>query len=488
MADAAPVMLWVTSPAGECTFLSRAWYEFTGQSESEALGFGWLDAVHPDDRQQAHRAFREANEKRVPFSNDYRLRARDGRYRWAIDAAQPWVSPTGTFLGYVGAVLDIGDRKEAEQQALAANRAKDEFLAMLGHELRNPLSPIVTSLHLMRLRGRGGPELDVIERQVNGLIRLVDDLLDVSRITGGKINLRRERVRIGDVVGRAVEMASPLLEQRRQLLQLDVPPEELAVEGDVGRLAQVLSNLLTNAAKYSEPSSTIRVRARRGGDHVELSVIDEGIGIAPEMLERIFDTFVQEPQALDRAKGGLGLGLSIVRGLVELHAGRVRASSGGPGKGTQVTVELPVAPAAEAGSVGLEVMDAVPREPVPGRRILVVDDNRDAADTVAEALASSGHEVRVAHDGPTALAVAGTFHPDVCIVDIGLPIMDGYELARALREAGLRPAPRLIAVTGYGQETDRRRALEAGFDSHVVKPVAFDQLERTIHDVGPPGA
>jgi len=376
-----------------------------------------------------------------------------------------------------------GEAEQARALAETANRAKDEFLAMLGHELRNPLSPILTALQLMRMRGQVGREHAVIERQVGHLVRLVDDLLDVSRITRGKIELRREPLELAAAVAAGLEMARPLLEQRRQRLTLDVPSTGLLVHGDANRLAQVVSNLLTNAAKYSDPEGTIFVSARREGNMARLSVRDQGVGIPPEIINRIFDVFFQEPQAIDRSKGGLGLGLAIVRNLVDLHGGRVGAHSEGPGRGSEFTVELPLMPAAQpAPAVAMSPPPgAKPERPHRGRRILLVDDNVDAANSLAELLSQLGYQVRAVHDAVAALEVAPLFNPDFCLLDIGLPIMDGYELAARLRMSKLiDDKTRIIAVTGYGQDADRQRARAAGFDAHIVKPVDMDALMRAL--------
>ena len=297
----------------------------------------------------------------------------------------------------------------------------------------------------------------MIQRQASHLIRLVDDLLDVSRITLGKIELRKQRLELRTVVFRGIELASPLIEDRKQKLDVQVPAAGMWIEGDADRLAQVISNLLTNAAKYSEPGSAIHVRAGRSGEIVRLQVADEGIGVEAEMLGRIFDSFVQEPQALDRSKGGLGLGLAIVRSLVQLHGGTVEARSEGLGKGSEFIVELPLA----SGAAEFEHAPGreIPTHAAPataskrGTRILVVDDNQDAAESIGELLVELGHEVQLAHDGRTALEVARQFRPSICLLDIGLPVMDGYVLARELRQAEEMPADlRLIALTGYGQQ------------------------------------
>ncbi|MGN6104271.1 MAG: ATP-binding protein, partial [Kofleriaceae bacterium] len=313
-------------------------------------------------------------------------------------------------------------RAQLEQLAIradAANRTKDEFLAILGHELRNPLAPIVTALQLMRMHGAQSREQDIIERQVSHLTRLVDDLLDVSRITRGKIELREEPIELADVVARAVEITSPLFEQRRHVLDVHVPGG-LGISADVDRMAQVFANLLSNAAKYSEPGSRITVDAQRVDDRVRARVVDEGMGIEPDMLAHVFDPFVQQAQTIDRARGGLGLGLAIVKSLVELHGGAVEVRSEGRGRGSEFTIELPALPGGE-----------LARSPAPGiarmaserpKRILVVDDNDDAAAMLKEVLEDLGYQVEVAHDGPSALATAQRFEPDIGLLDIGLPV------------------------------------------------------------------
>jgi signal transduction histidine kinase len=379
---------------------------------------------------------------------------------------------------------DLRLRAEAARDAAeSASRAKDEFLAMLGHELRNPLSPMLTALQLLRMRdGKASREQEVLERQLAHLTRLVDDLLDVSRITGGKIDLRRRSVDLADVVARAVEIASPLIEQRRHRLDVQVR-RGVMVDVDVDRMAQVVSNLLTNAAKYSEPASRIDLVAGREGDRAYLRVKDEGVGIEPAMLDRIFDMFVQRPQTIDRAQGGLGLGLAIVKSLVRMHGGTVSVRSEGVGKGSEFTVHLPVV---EATHEPRPAVSDVPRRPGPGRkRVLVVDDNVDSCDLLKVALEHLGYTVETANDGVSALEVAKRFDPEVALVDIGLPVMTGYELAPKLRELRGGRALGLVAITGYGQERDRRRSAEAGFDAHLVKPVNLSRLEEKMKELEP---
>jgi PAS domain S-box-containing protein len=371
------------------------------------------------------------------------------------------------------------DARKARREAEDANRAKDEFLAMLGHELRNPLAPLVTALELMQMRAPDqlARERAVISRQVDHLGRLVDDLLDVSRITRGKVELRRERVPLSNVVAKAIEQTSPLFDQQRHRLTVDVP-QDLFLYGDPTRLSQIVANLLSNAAKYTPRDGSIAIFAARRGGRIEVTVRDNGIGIAEEMLPQIFDLFVQAPQPSARTSGGLGLGLTIVRSLVEMHGGTVSVRSDGKGKGSQFTVQLPES--AEPAAVNQpERVPQLPRALV-ARRILVVDDNEDAAKLLAEVLVAHGHHIRTALDGPSALRVADEFQPEVAVLDIGLPVMDGYELAERMRQTPNLAGMRLIAVTGYGQDSDRARALEAGFHAHLAKPVAIETLVRLV--------
>ena len=368
-----------------------------------------------------------------------------------------------------------GDAQAARSQAETANRAKDEFLAMLGHELRNPLAPIVTALHLMARRGGDEMAMErrIIERQVAHLLRLVDDLLDVSRIARGKIQIEREPVDMKAVVERALELTQPALERRARAVEVDVPLQPVLVAGDPVRLAQVLSNLLTNAVKFTPPDERVALRLREDDGGVEIAVEDNGSGISPELLPRVFDLFTQGEQGIDRHAGGLGLGLAIVRTLVQLHGGTVSAHSDGPGRGSRFVVRLPAAEAPLA-----PLAPARPARPVVrrGGRVLLVDDNGDAADMLGELLRDAGHEVCIAADGPAALAALDSFAPELALLDIGLPGMDGYELAGRLRADPRTDGLRIVALTGYGREPDRARALATHFDEHLVKPVTAERL------------
>ena len=367
----------------------------------------------------------------------------------------------------------LAERARAEAALREADRRKDEFLATLAHELRNPLAPVRTALEILRRRAGGDPEagrlVGMMERQVSHLVRLVDDLLDVSRITRGRAELRRQPVGLAGVIARAVEAARPDLDARRHRLEVDLPARDVVLDADPDRLEQVVTNLLTNAAKYTPHGGRVRVA-------------DDGIGIRPEMLPRLFDLFQQADRVPGRMSEGLGIGLSLVRGLVELHGGTVSAASPGPGLGSEFVVRLSAAPTADPppGPAGPAAGPAL--APARRLRIVVVDDNADGAESLATLLGFAGHDVRVCHDGPAALAVVPAFRPDVVLCDIGLPGLDGYEVARRLRGLGLGPAA-LVALTGYGQEEDRRRSREAGFQAHLVKPVDPQALAGLLAEI-----
>jgi signal transduction histidine kinase/DNA-binding response OmpR family regulator len=364
------------------------------------------------------------------------------------------------------------DNARLYQNVQEADRRKNEFLAMLAHELRNPLAPIRNAVEILRLYAPNHSELnkirDMLQRQVQQLVRLVDDLLDISRITRGKIRLQTEPVDAVEVAARAVETCRPLLDARRHELTVSLPPEPLPVQADPVRLAQVLGNLLNNAAKYTKEGGHIWLTAERQAGEVVLRVRDTGIGIPAEILGSVFDLFTQADRSLDRSDGGLGIGLTLVRRLVEMHGGSVQVFSAGPNQGSEFVVRLP----ALTGPLPVSA-NGVSHHPGkhPSHRVLVVDDNVDVADSLVLVLRGAGHEVQVAHDGSAALATAETFGPEVVLLDIGLPEMNGYEVARRLRERLAGKNMLLVALTGYGQKEDQRRSHEAGFDQHLVKPV-----------------
>ncbi|MDX2089846.1 MAG: MEDS domain-containing protein [Kofleriaceae bacterium] len=367
--------------------------------------------------------------------------------------------------------VTLSRERAARTEAEAAGRAKDEFLAMLGHELRNPLAPIITAVELARLRGWEGRELDVLERQSQHMVRLIDDLLDISRITRGKIELRREYVTANQMIAGAIEAVSPIT-------SVD---NDLATIGDPARLVQVLANLLMNACKYSDEETVIQLAVGAIEDRIRIRVRDQGIGIEASMLQRIFDTFVQQAQGMDRAQGGLGLGLSIARSLVELHGGFIIARSEGPGCGSEFEVDLPLARPDDTLPIPTRERDLDPFEGIR-LRILVVDDNEDAGALLAEALLALGHDVRAVIDGPSALRVARDHRPELAFIDLGLPAMDGYELAKHLRAEpwAIDAKLQLVAVTGYGQDADKQRTRASGFLDHLVKPVDIAGVVRSI--------
>ena len=407
------------------------------------------------------------------------IMAESGRYYDEADLATAMTLADRASAAIENARL-FRELQAAHDRAESANRAKDEFLAMLGHELRNPLAPIQTALELMELRAPDAfkRERTVIERQLRHVVRLVDDLLDVSRITRGKIELHRQEVDIADTIARSIEMASPLLEEKGHALETSAPPG-LHVHGDPERLAQVVTNLVTNAAKYTEHGGRITVTAAHEGEQVVIRVRDTGVGIPPEMLDHVFEAFYQGRQAIDRAKGGLGLGLAIVRSLVEMHGGSVSAYSEGRGKGSELVVRLPALDATTQPST----TDARVDLPGPRETILVVDDNPDALNMLADALEKRGFSTVRAHDAPSALAIAAQVRPQIALLDIGLPVMDGWELGRRLREIPDLGDLQLVAVTGYGQASDRATSEAAGFAAHLVKPISLDAVLATIGEL-----
>ena len=371
----------------------------------------------------------------------------------------------------------------ASEQALRdADRRKDSFLATLAHELRNPLAPIRTAAQILGSQRLEPQQLhwaqQVIQRQVAHMALLLDDLLDIARITQGKLELKMERVRLTEIVDAAVETARPLLDSKHHQLTVTLPSEQLVLQTDPVRLSQILSNLLTNAAKYTDPAGHIELSGGVQNDTLWLSVKDDGIGIAPEALTRIFDMFSQIDSASVRAEGGLGIGLALVKGLLELHGGTIEATSEGLGQGSKFTVHVPLV-ASTATQKRASGADAPPLA-TAGRRVMVADDNTDAAEALAMLLELAGHEVRVAHGGRAALAIAQTFRPDVALLDIGMPDLSGYEVAKELRRLSWGAGICLVALTGWGRDDDRQRAMVAGFDRHLTKPIDAGALEALL--------
>ncbi len=644
MANHAPVMIWMTEPDGACTYLNASWYAFTGQNEQTGLGFGWLNAIPPEDRLTFQQAFATAHATGEAFRQEHRLIRADGKICWAIDSAAPRFDASGRLLGYIGSITEITRRKQMEEElreatrisetlnrvgkslaseleletvmelvtdeslslvgaefgacfyhlqnaeraftlsalkgiregefdefrarheddlfeptfcegalqrrddlhsdaegmihsedlhvrsflavpiltregqvrgglffghsrpgqftpmheqivigiagqaavalenarlygeARDADRRKDEFLAMLAHELRNPLAPIRTGLDLLQMSGTDPDIIEPMQQQLEHLIRLVDDLLDVSRIMRGRVELRITPVELASVISRAVDTVRPLMIAADQRLESSLPEESLWVSGDAVRLAQVLSNLLHNASKYSDAHSKIELTLARENDQAVITIRDYGIGIDPVLLPQVFDLFTQAPTTVDRSQGGLGIGLTITRNLIEMHGGAVEAASDGPGHGSTFRIRLPLIPGGDDTQQTSETVDLQ-----QSLRVLVVDDNRAAARMVALLLAKLGrHQISTAYDGRTALETALRVQPHLIILDIGLPEIDGHEVARRLRRnPDFRDAV-LVALTGYGTHQDRENALKAGFDDHLVKPPGIEQLRAVL--------
>jgi len=455
--------------------------------ELNAAG-GWGRLIHPDDLPR----FRDPDallDAAGRVEGETRILTKDGRVVWVRYANRALRDEAGRPVRLIGAARDVTARKEAEdalrtseERLRESDRRKDEFLAILAHELRNPLAPLRNALAILDQSGDDAAVIrrvrPMMERQLGVLVRLVDDLLDVSRITRDRLELRREPVEVGAVIAQAVETIRPLVDAARHQLVVATTPETLVVDADPVRLAQVIANLLNNACKFTPPGGQIWLRAERQGDELALAVKDTGAGIAPEMACRVFDLFTQLDHSLERTSGGLGIGLTLVKRLVELHGGTVAVHSDGPGKGSEFRVRLPlVAEPGRAAPAAQPVPELGPRPAV--RRILVVDDNRDAAESLAVLLQLRGNETRIASDGAEALDAVGSFRPDLVLLDIGLPSLNGYEVARRIRSLPFGQAMLLVAVTGWGQPDDRRRSEAAGFDVHVVKPLdpgALDAL------------
>lgn len=462
----------------------RSWGEAIGKTCLE-LGYEpWHAEMHGREIEQVV-ATRQPVRGLVPFNGAFGRRMYDYIF-------VPVIGLQGEVEAVAGTTRDVTEAHETEQrlkqladELAEADRRKTEFLAMLAHELRNPLAPISNAAEIIRSRPEDASRLHeaagILQRQIGQMVRLVDDLMDVSRISHGRIGLQREPVELASVIGQAVEASRPLLEAVSQQLSLNLTGEALPLRADPVRLAQVLGNLLNNASKYSAPGAPIRLDARRDGDAVAISIRDEGIGISPEALGRIFDMFTQVDRSLERPRSGLGIGLALVKSLVELHGGSVEGHSEGLGKGSEFRVRLPLDPAAATGAAATS-----PPLTFSGRRVLVVDDNTDAAVTMGHLLESCGNQIRLAHDGQAAIEIAAAFEPELILMDIGLPRLNGYEACRRIRAQFQGRRPAIIALTGWGQEQDRAQSVDAGFDAHLVKPVKFDTLLELLARLLPP--
>jgi signal transduction histidine kinase len=453
---------------------------------SPQIHAAWKSALHPEDRDRVvgHRQQILDAGVAVEYRDEFRILRPDGETRWIEAVARLDPGAPGRPPRMSGMAVDITERKAATEALREADRRKDEFLAMLAHELRNPLAPIRNAVAILRQPTRETGDttwcVNVIERQCRHLTRLVDDLLDVSRVSRGKIKIQRTLLDLGKVVQQAVETSRPLIDARRHNLTINLPEEPLYVLGDLTRLAQVVANLLNNAAKYTDEGGEILLALEPDSNDLRKATIrvrDNGRGLDASALGNLFQLFFQVDGNLDRSDGGLGIGLSLVRTLVEMHDGSVEAKSPGRGKGSEFLVHLPCVPA--PARIGSPSPIAAGAGSMRSLRILVVDDNRDSAESIAKLLELWGHEVRLAHDGLAAVEMALAHRPEVILLDIGLPGLNGYRACQAIRQHGLTDEL-IIAMTGYGQEEDRRQSLESGFDRHLVKPIDLRTIERLL--------
>lgn len=487
MADAMPQMVWTARPDGHTDYYNERWYEFTGYPRERFGDESFTPLLHPDDVGRCLEMWYASVRTGTEYVIEYRFWCRKtNAYRWYLTRALPIRGRDGRIIRWIGTCTDVHDMKLA-QEALTrsedalreADRRKDEFLAMLAHELRNPMAPIQTGLDLLTLElPQPNQTVAIMREQFGHLVRLVDDLLDVSRIMRGRVELKKEPAELAALVHRAVATVQPWVDSRRQRLVVAVPERPVYSKVDSVRVLQVLTNLLNNASKYSDPKSQIDVTLSVSDDRAQFSVRDRGIGIEPEFLPHVFDLFSQASRSLDRAEGGLGIGLTLVKNLVQLHGGRVEARSEGPKRGSEFLVYLPLVAAGDAAEESRP-----PRANSMRRRILVVDDNMMNTALTSRLLKTIGdHEVKIANDGETALQIAAEFRPEIVLLDIGLPGMDGYALARLLRNTDHGRNTLLAAVTGYGQPADRVKSNEAGFDLHLIKPTSLAMLEMVLAD------
>jgi PAS domain S-box-containing protein len=471
-------------------FINHAGLKMVGlDSLEQARQTPLAEFFFPEDQQRVVGEFLPQVLRDGQGEMDIRFRHfKTGAARWMAYKVLTLTDHAGTPTGFATVSQDITDRKALADDLVQADRRKNEFLAMLAHELRNPLAPISNAVQAIRLREPGDEKTvtiatDILERQIRQMSRLVNDLLDASRISRGTIELRRTRIALRAVVEEAIETVRPLMTRLEHTLTSTLPSEPLYVDGDAGRLSQVIGNLLTNAAKFTDKGGRIQLSVTREGDQAVIRVRDNGIGIAPENLDRLFEMFVQVDTSIERSRDGLGIGLTLVKRVVELHGGTIQARSDGPGRGSEFVVRVDAQPAEveshETHVPVLKTADMVPR------RVLVVDDSHDAAESVAMLLEFEGHEVFKAHDGADAVRTAERVRPDVVLMDIGLPILNGYEACRRIRAHPWGAAILMVAITGWGQEEDREQSDAAGFDLHLVKPVDHEELLQVVASARP---
>ena len=484
--DNIPQLAWMAEPDGQVSWYNSRWHAYTGLSPDQTSGWGWRKAHHPDYQDTATANYLDHIRRGVVWEDTFPLRGADGGYRWFLSRAVPIRDAGGAIVRWFGTNTDITVQREATNALREADKRKDEFLAMLAHELRNPLAPITAAADFLKIgkadEARIRQVTAIISRQASHMTGLIDDLLDVSRVTRGLITLERAPAPLAGLVGEAVEQVRPLVKAKDHHLELHMPPDEALVYGDRKRLVQIFANLLGNAAKYTPEGGRIDLHIRVAPEEVEVCVCDDGIGMSPELVARAFELFSQGERSADRSQGGLGIGLALVKSLVELHGGTVRAESGGPGRGSRFGVMLPRFHQ-EPEPADAVLASAAEVAPAEALEVLIVDDNIDAAQILAMYIEALGHRAIVRHSPSRALEDAARRRPDLCVLDIGLPEFDGHELARRLRALpGMQHVP-LVALSGYGQAQDRDKALAAGFDRHFVKPVKAADIVDVIDAV-----
>jgi PAS domain S-box-containing protein len=477
--------VWICDAAGRNVYASDSFLRLAGITQQQCSHLGWGDLLHPDDVGATLSAWLECVRSGAVWYREHRVRGIDGRYHAILAQGVPIKADDGAITGWAGINLDISRLKQTEEALRDADRRKDEFLATLAHELRNPLAPIRHAVRLLEVTSIDERQRqwarEIISRQVQRMALLLDDLLDVSRITRGRLELRKDYVELAALVAAAVETARPLIDSKQHVLKIALPQESVQLEGDPLRLSQALSNLLTNAAKYTDTGGEISLTATVG-DEIRIAVRDSGIGLSATAIPHVFEMFSQVDSAIDRAEGGLGIGLALVKGLVSLHGGTIDVTSAGLGRGSEFTIRLPATMRVSAPQRRDEEVRVVAATTVAGCRVLVADDNRDAADTLAMLLKSRGYEVFVAYSGAQALEAGARHRPQAAILDIGMPELNGYETARRMMQEAWGRHALLLAVTGWGQENDKERTRAAGFDHHLTKPVDPRIVEQLLDD------
>ena len=480
------VAIWDSDLRSGHTYWNRRTFELFGYAPTEDGSVTmemWRARLHPEDEEAVRQAFERAIRSKSNFTVEHRIIRGAGDVVWVSAFGRYYYDEHGKPVRFTGMNLDITERKRAQEELRAADRRKDEFLAVLAHELRNPLAPLRDSLRIFERSPLSDPVLNtarkIMQRQTSQMVRLIDDLLDVSRISRNRLELRKESTTVGEAIESALETSRPALNAAGHRLSVQMPAEPLFVHADRVRLAQIFGNLLSNSAKYTPPGGEVGITVAREGTDAVISISDTGIGIASEDLERVFEMFTQVGREMEHRVGGLGIGLALVLRLVQMHGGTVTASSAGAGRGSTFCVRLPLA-IASTDAVAAAVSS--PGEP-DRRKVLVTDDNEDAAAALALLLTHMGNDVQIARNGEEALSVAAQFQPDLILMDVGMPRLDGLEATRRLRKTEWGRRAAIVALTGWGQEADKHRSREAGADAHLVKPVDPQALERILASV-----